>query len=477
MKTILVTGGTGNMGRGAVDLLVIQGVHKVRVFVREAERNSPVVRRWIKEKQVELAWGDLTDAHAIRQAVDGADVVLHLGGLVSPLADELPPKLVSEVNVGGTEHIVEAIKRSPNRDNIRLVYIGSVSQTGSRKPPVHWGRTGDPIKVGYYGHYATTKAQGEAIVADSGLQYWVSLRQSGMAHYDMWRTSGPIIFHNPVNGVFEWSTAVDSARLMAAVCGDVPDEFWREFYNIGGGATSRVANHQFLVSSMTALGVKDYRKVMAPNWSATRNFHGQWYTDSDRLEALVPFRKQSLGEFFDELPKHIPLGIRLFSRFFPGVIHNQIKKIALGPGGLLDYVRKNDAEKIRAYFGTRAAWGQIPTDWNKFDFVKPSLEPVLLDHGYDESIPKDKWTLTHLQAAAAFRGGRCLADQFDSPYRPISWSCSQGHTFQMSPNLYMRGGHWCPTCQYDVGHYDKAARHNPFFAQVWREEIGLQDEQ
>lgn len=139
IKTILITGGSGNMAHGAVDLLARQTSHRIRVFARERERRLPIMRRWVKDKRIGFAWGDLTDAAAVARAVDGADVVLRLGGPVSPLADELPAKIVSDVNVGGTEHIVAAIRASPDRDRIRLVYIGSVAQNGSRLPPIHWG--------------------------------------------------------------------------------------------------------------------------------------------------------------------------------------------------------------------------------------------------------------------------------------------------------------------------------------------------
>jgi nucleoside-diphosphate-sugar epimerase len=473
-RTIVVTGATGNMGKGAIERLAQEPDAKICVFIRPQEAESPLVRRWVKDHGVAVALGDLTDARSVNLAVEGADVVLHLGGLVSPLADELPPELVSQVNVEGTRNVVEAIKASPRRDAIRLVYIGTVAETGDRSPPIHWGRTGDPIKVGRHGHYAVTKAQGEAVVAESGLRYWVSLRQSGMAHYDMWKTSGPIVFHNPINGVFEWSTANDSARLLAGVTRpSVPDEFWRNFYNIGGGASSRVVNHEFMAKSMAALGIGDFRKVMRPNWSATRNFHGQWYADSDRLEALVPFREQSLDAFFEELPRHVPATVRLFSRLFPGVIHNQLKKVAKAPGGSLHWIEHNEEEEIRAYFGSRAAWEQIPANWDDFHFAQPSREPTLLDHGYDERKPKEAWTCEDLAQAAAFRGGKCgcSAPGPVDPYAPVEWECALGHRFTMTPNLYLQGGHWCPTCQVDIASYDSVARLNPFFAQVWRQDL------
>jgi hypothetical protein len=52
-------------------------------------------------------------------------------------------------------------------------------------------------------------------------------------------------------------------------------------------------------------------------------------------------------------------------------------------------------------------------------------------------------------------------------YTPIKWKCHCGHEFEMSPNLVLKGGHWCPECLPMPWNYDEIAKHNPFFAQVW----------
>lgn len=468
-KTIFLTGATGNMGREAVKRIASKSdTLRLRVLIRPEEKGHPVVREIERRKQAEIVWGDLTDAASIREGVKGADVVLHVGALVSPLADRLPPEVVTKVNVGGARNIVDAIHAVGDPKTTRLVYIGTVAETGSRNAPVHWGRTGDPIKISAYDHYAVTKTQAEAIVAQSGITHWVSLRQSGMAHFDMWKIFDPIMFHNPLNGVFEWSTANDSGRLMAAVCGDeVPTEFWRGFYNIGGGATSRVVNHEFMEKTMP-----NYRHVLKPHWFATRNFHGQWYADSDRLEALVPFREQSLADYFEEAPRHIPWIARAIPKLMPGMVSKRIEKLAQAPEGSLHWFATNDEAKIRTYFGSRAAWEAIPRDWDKFTFTQPSREPTLLAHGYDETREPDSWQIDDLRQAAEFRGGKCLATAFSGPDAPVEWQSAVGHRFSMTPRLYLKGGHWCPITMVDPATYDAEAARNPFFAQVWSEAAG-----
>ena len=94
-------------------------------------------------------------------------------------------------------------------------------------------------------------------------------------------------------------------------------------------------------------------------------------------------------------------------------------------------------------------------------------DPKPLDHGYDDSKPKAKWTIDDLRSAAAYRGAKCHAEELHDPHAPVELECSLGHRFAMTPNLYLAGGHWCPTCQTDIESYNKVAASNPFFAQVW----------
>lgn len=471
-KTVFLTGVTGNMGRETLLRLQAKAdVLRTKVLIRPQERDHPVTRKIVREQSAEIVFGDLTDRSSVEEGVRGADIVLHVGGLVSPAADHMPPEVVTAVNVGGADNIVQSIHRAGSPDTTRLVYIGTVAQTGSRNAPIHWGRTGDPIKISTFDHYAVTKTQAEAIVAQSGIRHWVSLRQSGMAHYDMWRMFDPIMFHNPLNGVFEWSTANDSGRLMAAVCDDaVPASFWRGFYNIGGGATSRVVNHEFMAGSMPR-----FRDVLRPHWFATRNFHGQWYADSDRLEGLVPFREQSVHDYLAEAPSHMPAIARAVPKLFPGMVRRRIEMLARRPGGSLNWFDTNDQAHIGAYFGSRAAWEAIPREWSVFTLKQPSRTPHLLDHGYDEKVSPDDWSITHLVDAARFRGGECHASTCSGPDEHVQWSCALGHRFAMTPRLLLQGGHWCPTCQVDTSCYDDAAGHSAFFRQVWTEPTTIAD--
>ncbi|WP_434212554.1 NAD-dependent epimerase/dehydratase family protein [[Pseudomonas] boreopolis] len=465
-KTVFLTGATGNMGAATLHELMSRGHFRVRALVLPSEAGHPVLRRYAGNPHFETVVGDLRNLEDVARGVAGADQVLHIGGMVSPAADRVP-ELTMEVNVGGAHNVVEAIQAQPNRDDIRLVYIGTVAQTGHRGVPIHWGRTGDPIKISRFDQYAVSKTRAEAIVAESGLRHWVSLRQTGIAHPGMLKIFDPIMFHATLNAVLEWVTVEDSGRLAANLCEDtVPQALWRGFYNIGGGAPMRVVNHELAASMYAVTGIDDFRRVMEPNWFATRNFHGQWYSDSDALQALVPFRQDTMADFLARLRAAVPWWQRLGARLAKGQVRKRIQGLASGPGGPLYWLEHDDREHIDAYFGSREQWAAIP-GWDRFDLVQPSHTPTRLEHGYDETRAPQHWRLDELRQAADFRGGACLSEAMPADaFAPARWRCSQGHVFEMSPNLYLRGGHWCPQCMLDPDSYDVVARRNPFFAQV-----------
>lgn len=471
-KTVFITGATGVMGKAALEAITVRGDCRVRLLVRDSAKNRKLMRPY--KGTVEITWGDLNDRDAVRRAMGDAGVVLHIGGLVSPMADR-NPSLTHKVNVEGTRNIVEAVRERPDRDEVRLVYIGSVAQISLRSEPVHWGRSGDPVVAAEFDYYGLSKIRAERIVAESGLRHWVSLRQSGILHPGLFlRGSYPITFHVPLRGVLEWATVEDSARLMAAMCGDdVPEEFWRNFYNIGSGPSYRLSNYEFEKKILNAVGSPDPEKIFEPDWFATRNFHGCWYADSDVLESLVPFRENiPVDDYFRRMARKAPWWVRLAPLAPATVVKAMMRKVAMSKdGGTLYWLGRDDCEdKIRAFFGSREERDRTP-GWDRFDLSRPSDQPICLRHGYDESKDPSTLDIDDMKGAAAFRGGKCLTGEMKPGDldTPLEWKCAFGHRFTATPRTVLKGGHWCPDCLPSLTtpwRLREEAEVNPFLAQV-----------
>lgn len=478
MRRIFLTGATGVMGMQALHALLASDMadedFKVTVLARESKVNHRKLKPFI-EKGVEVIWGDLLKPADIEEGVKHADVVLHIGGLVSPVADWMPEKTL-RVNTASMRNIIEAARnREDKGDGVAIVYIGSVSQYGPRHQPFHWGRVGDPIRIATFDAYALSKNLAEVMLAESGLKRWVSLRQTGIMHPGiLMKASDPISFHVPQRGVLEWITAEESGKLMAEVSRkNTPEKFWCNFWNIGGGESYRKSNYDFMVMTMKAVGTPRPEKVFDYNWFATGNFHGIWYEDSDELDEMFHYRSgATFKEYMGNLKKKLPFYFS-FSPLAPAFLIKAImKKVALKDKlGPLRWIQDNDSQRIMAAWGGKENYKNLP-DWDHADLKEPSKMALTLMHGYDEAYTIEELTLEQLREAAEFRGGKLLSTEYSTGdvHRQLEWECSEGHRFRMSPWTILRGGHWCGEClqeqMSDPLAFNRQASRSPYHGQA-----------
>jgi len=470
-KTVFLTGATGTMGwAGLQELLARPEQYAVTILARKSPKNEKKLAPYADK--IRIVWGDLMRYEDVLAGVAGADVVLHLGGMVSPQADYYPEKTL-KVNVTAAEHVVKAILAQPNSADIKAVYIGSVAQTSDRQAPLHWGRTGDPICASEYDCYGVSKIIAERVFADSGLKHWVSLRQSGILYPGILKNFDPIMFHVPVKGVLEWATLEDSGRLLERICrDDVPEEFWNRFYNISSGPDYRMTNYDFECRLLKATYCPPPQKIFNTNWFVLKNFHGQYYLDADVLEDYLHFRANvPVDDYFRQLRAGLPWFFKLAKIVPPFVIKMALRTLANKKTyGTQYWIEHHDERRIRAYYGSMEKYCAIP-DWNEWDLsdLPGRDQAVHIDHGYDENVPLEKLSLSDLQRAAEFRGGQLLSEVYGGdPAEKLTWRCHDGHTFEASPKLILEGGHWCPECLPPEWRYAEQAAHSPFLAQVMR---------
>lgn len=368
-KTVFLTGATGNMGWAGFQELYKRAKHNIRILARDSRKNHKLLDRYAADPSVTVIWGDLTRYEDVLRGVTGADYVLHVGGMVSPAADYYPEKTY-EVNVAAAENVVKAVLAQPDRDEMRVVYIGSVAQYGDRSVPNHWGGVGDPLIPAEFDMYAASKIRSEEIFAEAGLRRWVSLRQSGILYPGILKVIGPTAFHVPVGGVLEWATIEDSGRLLAQVCEDwVSDDFWNKAYNISSGKEYRMTNYEFETRLLAALGLPGPEKVFEPQWFALKNFHGMWYKDADVLENHLHFRANiSIDDYFASMKAKLPWYYSLAFLAPAWAVRMFMKPYAFEKGLGTQWWVENDEEKFLAYYGSREAYEAI----RSWDDVRPA---------------------------------------------------------------------------------------------------------
>jgi nucleoside-diphosphate-sugar epimerase len=111
---ILVTGGSGFIGTRLVEVLLKEN-HDVKIFDKRPSVTYPDL----------VTIGDVRDKDAMIEAFKGMDVIYNLA---AEHADNVTPKsLYTDVNVGGAENVVTAVKANNIK---RLVFTSSVAIYG-----------------------------------------------------------------------------------------------------------------------------------------------------------------------------------------------------------------------------------------------------------------------------------------------------------------------------------------------------------
>jgi len=135
-KAVLVTGAGGFIGSHLVERLVREG-HEVRALVRyngrddrgHLDRVASDVRGCF-----EVIRGDLKDSEAVRRAVEGRNLVFHLGALIAiPYSYENPLDVV-QTNVDGTAHVLNACRASNCLERVVLTSTSEVYGTARYVP-------------------------------------------------------------------------------------------------------------------------------------------------------------------------------------------------------------------------------------------------------------------------------------------------------------------------------------------------------
>ena len=489
---IAMTGTSGNMGREALkQTLELENVEWVRVLLSPKKKNDKLTKQLKKQygDRIQIVRGSVANENTCKELVQGTDYVIHMAAVIPPASDK-SFKNSEACNYKGAVNMVNAVKALSKQP--KYIHVSTVALYGNRDEHHPWGRVGDPLLVSPFDAYAMHKLKGEQYCLEAGLDCWAVLRQTAMLYPEMMAANikDGLMFHTAINAPLEWSTSRDSGRLVKHIFerdskGEV-DGFWKKIYNIGAGFRGRETGYDTFNDGFKMIG-GSAEKFFKPNWLAKRNFHGVWFADGDELEELFHFQRDGVKEYWAEIAKAhkiykmgkiVPKGL-IYLFLFRKLLHHENSPFA--------WVKKKDTARVQAYFGGEEEYKKIPSKWQgvkvmangdfgNYDDLRDveyaKKNDFMLSHGYDESKGQENWTDEEMQSAARFRGGECLTPYTGDAYSPLKWKCCEGHEFEMNPYTVLRGGHWCPKCAPMPWKFDLLAKKMPFYAQVWYDSHG-----
>jgi len=148
---VLVTGGTGVVGRPLLERLVGEGAELSALARSEASATT------LRELGAKPVRGDVLDLDSLAAAMRGCELVYHAAGYNAfCLRDPAP---MFEVNVRGSENVVRAAADAGVR---RVVYTSSAATLGERKGTV--GSEDSPHRGRFLSEYERSKFEAERAV-------------------------------------------------------------------------------------------------------------------------------------------------------------------------------------------------------------------------------------------------------------------------------------------------------------------------
>lgn len=284
MKTVLITGGAGSVGREVASLLTLRG-HRVRVF------DLPICdfESLKSEAQAEILKGDIRDPDLLLRAVAGVDAVVHLAALLPPNSERSREATMS-INVQGTANVIAALEQeSPGAHLILSSSVCVYGDTTVMQPPV---LVSSPLHTSDL--YAESKIEAERVVRAGRLSHTV-LRISGV--------SVPAFLAPPEVWPFQAEQRIefvcrDDVVAALVACVEV-EESAGKVLNIAGGPSWRMLGRDYVAQFNDVMGLspEDAQYGEQPGYF-------DWY-DTDEAEAVLRYQRTPFGRFLELLEQAI----------------------------------------------------------------------------------------------------------------------------------------------------------------------------
>ena len=304
MKKILVTGAGGTVGLQVIRFLLSEGKYEITALEL---KNRQVYRRLKPfRKRINIVYGDVNDEAIVDALVKDHDVVIHLAGVLPPLAN-IREELCDEIDFNGTKTIVDAIKNY--NPECYLLYASSTSVYGKQEDYKNINiKTSNDIDEDY-DYYSKYKLKCEKYI------------RSSIKNFSIFRLAyilgdpGPegLIYNVPLDCDMEVLSAEDAGYAFVSAI-DFKRKLNKKTFNVSGGEKFRTYYRDYLVHVFSTYGLS--LKFIASWMMAEKNYCGGYYTDGDDLEEILHFRSKNLDVYYNTLSKYR----YKLSRFIPRLL-------------------------------------------------------------------------------------------------------------------------------------------------------------
>ncbi|MFX1454159.1 MAG: NAD-dependent epimerase/dehydratase family protein [Promethearchaeota archaeon] len=327
---ILLTGAFGNVGLSTLTELLTRD-YNIRIFELKNRKNRRIALKF--KNHVEIIWGDLTNLKDVERAIQGCNVVIHVGAIIPPLADRYP-KLAYSVNVRGTSNIIQAMETQPQKP--KLIFTSSVAIYGDRlnNPLIELS---DPINPNPDDEYAKQKVICEEMIRSSRLE-WAIFRLTYIVSINKLQMD-PLMFKMPLDTCIEICDTKDVG--LALVNAIENEEIWGETLHIAGGERCRITYKEYLNNMMDIFGIGN--NTLPEEAFNTKGYHCG-YMNTEKSQSMLYYQKHTIDDYFSEVRKKVA-----FSRFWTVIFRSVAKKYLLTKSSYYrEYIKNLNSPRLIA---------------------------------------------------------------------------------------------------------------------------------
>ncbi len=123
-KSILITGGTGSLGKALTQHILEKwpGVKRLVIFSRDEQKQYQMAQDFPMSKYPQMRYfiGDVRDKDRLVRAFSGIDYVIHAAAMKHVHIAEYNPDECVKTNIGGAENVIKATLGSNVTDVVAL---------------------------------------------------------------------------------------------------------------------------------------------------------------------------------------------------------------------------------------------------------------------------------------------------------------------------------------------------------------------
>ncbi len=289
MKKVLVTGAAGVIGQKVIKYLLSEGKYEITALDLRTKEAMKKLKRY--RRRINLIYGDINDTVLMEALVKDQDYIIHLAGVMPPLAD-IKKDLCELIEYNGTENIVKAINFY--NPDCMLFYASSTTIYGD----VATADVKSELNVLPIDYYSKNKIKIEKLI------------QNKLKNYSIIRL--PLVLCNPKSKAFMYNvkrnsyveaiTDNDAAYMFVSALNN-SDKINKKIYNAGGGDSLKGKYGEILSHVLDIYGLSF--AYLFNLIFIDKNFYSHVYTDSDKLDEILEFRSDSLSSFYMQLKRNV----------------------------------------------------------------------------------------------------------------------------------------------------------------------------